>query len=75
VLRPESFKISNKKTNDNNIEIKIKNIVFLGSYTKLIGDYNNQEITAMFHSNELQKNIDKNNKLNLTYDDNDLIDI
>ena len=75
VLRPESFKISNKKTNDNNIEIKIKNIVFLGSYTKLIGDYNNQEITAMFHSNALQKNIDKKNKLNLTYDDNDLIDI
>jgi ABC-type Fe3+/spermidine/putrescine transport system ATPase subunit len=75
VLRPESFKISNKKTNDNNIEIEIKNIVFLGSYTKLIGYYNNQEITAMFHSNELQKSIDKNNKLNLTYNDNDLIDI
>ena len=75
VLRPESFKISNKKTNDNNIEVQIKNIIFLGSYTKLIGSYNNQEITAMFNSNELQKNIDKKIKLNLTYDDYDLIDI
>jgi putative spermidine/putrescine transport system ATP-binding protein len=74
VLRPESFKISNEKTT-NNIEIQIKNIIFLGSYTKIIGSYNNQEITAMFQSSELQKTIDKKNKLNLTYNDKALIDI
>ena len=74
-IRPESFEVSDRKTSENGIEITIKDLVFLGGNTKLIGSYNQQEIAATFRSTDLNPNIGKLDKVYLHYTKKCLINL
>lgn len=74
-IRPESFAVLDRKTSENGIEVTIKDLVFLGSYTKLIGSYNQQEITATFRSSDLNPNIRKLDKVHLIFNKECLINL
>ena len=74
-IRPESFEVLDRKTNENVIEVTVRDLVFLGSYTKLIGSYNQQEITATFRSSDLDPNIRKLDKVHLTFNKECLINL
>ena len=74
-IRPESFEVSDRKTSENGIEITIKDLVFLGGNTKLIGSYNQQEIIATFRSTDLNPNIGKLDKVYLHYTKKCLINL
>ncbi|MDG1016699.1 MAG: ABC transporter ATP-binding protein [Woeseiaceae bacterium] len=74
-IRPESFEVLDRKTNENGIEVTVRDLVFLGSYTKLIGSYNQQEITVTFRSSDLDPNIRKLDKVHLTFNKECLINL
>ncbi len=74
-IRPESFEVLDRKTNENGIEVTVRDLVFLGSYTKLIGSYNQQEITVTFRSSDLDLNIRKLDKVHLTFNKECLINL
>lgn len=74
-IRPESFKILSERMNEESIEVAVKDFIFLGSFIKLIGNYNHQEITAIFRSSDLNPNINKQDKIYLSYDKNCLINL
>ena len=74
-IRPESFEVLDRKTNENGIEVTVRDLVFLGSYTKLIGSYNQQEITVTFRSSDLDPNIRKLDKVHLIFNKECLINL
>jgi len=75
-IRPELLRIHHNNTNDKNtIEVSVNDVVFQGHTIKLIASYNNQEIIAVISPQEFKSNINKKDKIHLTYDNKSLMDI